>query len=350
MDQRKSHSTNGAAAGVFNDILTVVNGSSFATPAAFPSDRGFFIWGHDNDPIINTGVVINYPTDNGEVIETIFQREWKSQENGVVNGVTLEFDLSAVAGPGGVTGNNDLANLRLLVDEDGDYTAGATSIAPSSFNNITGIAYFQHDFIVASGNPLDQNRGFFFTLGSTDALSTPLPVELVHFEVTNEECSNLIEWSTASESNSDYYVIERSYDLAQWEQVGTVSGAGNSTQTLDYIYRDKGYEMNGMIYYRIVQFDVDGSNTEIGLQVVNSFCEDNYEPIAYPNPVTNELSIKSMLAGRVTVMDLNGRIVSQSEVAEGTTVVGMSHLTQGTYMMTIELSNGQSFMSQLVKM
>jgi hypothetical protein len=176
-----------------------------------------------------------------------------------------------------------------------------------------------------------------------------LPVELINLEVTNEECSNLIEWSTASESNSDYYVIERSYDLAQWEQLGTVSGAGNSTATLDYIYRDNDFEINGMIYYRIVQFDFDGANSEIGLQVVNSFCEDNYEPIAYPNPVTNELSIKSMLAGRVTVMDLNGRIVSQSEVAEGTTVVGMSHLTQGTYMMTIELSNGKTFMSQLFK-
>ncbi|NRA13050.1 MAG: hypothetical protein HRT57_13950 [Crocinitomicaceae bacterium] len=108
---------------------------------------------------------------------------------------------------------------------------------------------------------MDQNRGFFFTLGSINALLTPLPVELTHFEVINEECSNRIEWTTSSESNSDYFILERSFDMTQWEQVGIVKGAGNSIQTLDYLYRDNSFEINGMIYYRIVQVDYDGAST-----------------------------------------------------------------------------------------
>ena len=86
--------------------------------------------------------MVNYPTDNGEVIQGIFTREWKSQEANSLGTVTIEFDLSSVVGVGGILGSNDLQYVRLLVDEDGNYAVGATSIAPTAYNNATGIIYF----------------------------------------------------------------------------------------------------------------------------------------------------------------------------------------------------------------
>ena len=166
LSQMKSHSVNGAGSPtVFNDILTIANGTNFATPGAMSVDMCSFIWGHNGDPTINTGSAVSYPTDNGATIQAIFQREWKAQETGTVGTVTLEFDMSSVLGVGSVAGTNDLANLILLVDEDGDFTNGATAISPSSFDNTTDIAYFQHNFQPTNGNNMTQNNGILFYVG-----------------------------------------------------------------------------------------------------------------------------------------------------------------------------------------
>lgn len=142
LDQLKSHSTNGGSVGTYNDIVTMAHGTNFAAPTVIPNDGEAIVWGHDNGILNNTGIVVNYPTDNGEVIQGIFTREWKSQEANSLGTVTIEFDLSSVVGVGGILGSNDLQYVRLLVDEDGNYAVGATSIAPTAYNNATGIIYF----------------------------------------------------------------------------------------------------------------------------------------------------------------------------------------------------------------
>lgn len=142
LDQRKSHSTNGGSVGTYNDIVTMAHAPNFAAPTVIPNDGEAIVWGHDNGILNNTGIVVNYPTDNGEVIQGIFTREWKSQEANSLGTVTIEFDLSSVVGVGGILGSNDLQYVRLLVDEDGNYAVGATSIAPTAYNNATGIIYF----------------------------------------------------------------------------------------------------------------------------------------------------------------------------------------------------------------
>jgi Secretion system C-terminal sorting domain/N-terminal domain of BNR-repeat neuraminidase len=349
LSQLKSHSVNNTAL-VFDDIVTIANGSNFYSPSTFSSDREMLLWGHDGDPTVNTGVIVNYPTDNGEIIETIFQREWKSQESGNVGTVSLKFDMSSVVGAGAAVGTNDLANLRLLVDEDGDFSSGATSYAPSSFNNISDFAIFEHDFTPTSGNNMDQNNGFFFTLASTNFLTTPLPIEIISFEVENQDCSNLVKWSTASEVNSDYFVIERSYDALNWTEIGTVDAAGNSISQLDYLFRDSDLELNGTIYYRLSQFDFDGSRSDIGMQIVSVYCWENIAPLIYPNPASESLFVESNQIGIATLTDLNGRVLLTIELENGLTSIPVSELARGTYLIDIQLSNGKSYNEPFVKL
>lgn len=349
LDQRKSHSTHGGAVGVFTDIVTIANGTNFASPTTMGADDSHLIWGHNGSMAANDTWVYSIPTDNGETIESKFLRVWKSQETGTVGSVTLEFDMSAVIGPGGVPGANDLSAVRLLVDEDGDFTSGATSIAPSSFNNTTDLIYFVHDFIAGTANPMDQNRGFFFTLGSTDVNLAPLPVELVEFDVVADECSNLISWSTASETNNDYFTLERSYDMSNWELAGTVDGAGNSNSQLDYLFRDLNVEQNGIIYYRIGQVDVDGKQEYIHMKAVNHFCKENIEPIAYPNPMDNQLSILTPTDGFMTLTDLHGRVLMKNEIHQGEEQFDVSALATGAYLLQIDLVNDKHFTMKFVK-
>lgn len=48
-----------------------------------------------------------------------------------------------------------------------------------------------------------------------------LPIELLDFEVHNDGTAVLLEWSTATERNNDFFTVERSPDLGSWTTVLT---------------------------------------------------------------------------------------------------------------------------------
>lgn len=350
LDQRKSHSTNGAAIGTYNDIVTIANGTNYSTPVSIANDGQALVWGHDNGALINTGIAVNYPTDNGELIQAIFTREWKSQETGSLGTVTIEFDLSAVVGVGGILGANDLQHVRLLIDEDGNYATGATSIAPIAYNNATGRISFEHDFILGTGNQMDVQRGFFFTLGTTDLITSPLPVELIYFDADNSGCETVVTWSTASEQHCDYYQVERSYDMEMWEHVAIVSGSDNSTTQLDYEIVDREFNQNGAIYYRLTQYDTDGTKTMLGAKGIQAACGENEAPVVYPNPSNSNLNVYTPSAGILTILDAQGRVVRVKELLEGENLIVVNDIAAGTYTASVQLNNGKFYREQWVKM
>ena len=87
--------------------------------------------------------------------------------------------------------------------------------------------------------------------------ATPLPVELLYFDGTEYSLWNVLKWSTASESNSSHFVVERSTDGEIWKQTANITAAGNSNEKLNYSHMDM-IEQHAIHYYRLVQFDVDG--------------------------------------------------------------------------------------------
>jgi hypothetical protein len=84
-----------------------------------------------------------------------------------------------------------------------------------------------------------------------------LPIELLSFSGVEVDGYNLLNWSTASESNSDYYDIQWSTDAYYWESIGKLEAAGNSNSTIYYEISHHDYD-NGVNYYRLVQYDFDG--------------------------------------------------------------------------------------------
>lgn len=85
-----------------------------------------------------------------------------------------------------------------------------------------------------------------------------LPIELMSFEgsIINSR-SVLLEWSTASEQNNDYFIIERSVDGYNWTKIDKIEAAGNSTVQLNYTTIDNSAPKT-IIYYRLSQVDFDG--------------------------------------------------------------------------------------------
>jgi len=84
-----------------------------------------------------------------------------------------------------------------------------------------------------------------------------LPIELLYFEATENERYNHLIWSTASETNNNYFNVEKTQDGVIFYSIATINGAGNSNHQIFYEYDD--YELNGkIVYYRLKQTDYDG--------------------------------------------------------------------------------------------
>ncbi|HLG35896.1 MAG TPA: T9SS type A sorting domain-containing protein [Bacteroidia bacterium] len=117
--------------------------------------------------------------------------------------------------------------------------------------------------ICGAGNNWFGNFGLGGPWGCCDLVnvitctSLPLPVELISFTGENKNSINHLHWSTASEINNDYFIVERSADGIDFENIGTVDGHGNSNQPLNYFFDDV-QPASGINYYRLKQIDYDG--------------------------------------------------------------------------------------------
>jgi hypothetical protein len=96
-----------------------------------------------------------------------------------------------------------------------------------------------------------------------DITPIALPVELISFEASSINDRNLIKWQTASEYNSDYYILESSQDGENYSFVQQTSAAGYSNHKIDYSIVDSTHR-TGITYYRLLQHDRDGQMEVFG--------------------------------------------------------------------------------------
>ena len=85
-----------------------------------------------------------------------------------------------------------------------------------------------------------------------------LPVELIEFKAKSIAEHVLLEWRTATERNNHFFRVFYSTNGADWEIVGDVPGAGNSSQELHYQLLHKNAP-HGIVYYQLKQQDYDGT-------------------------------------------------------------------------------------------
>jgi hypothetical protein len=98
---------------------------------------------------------------------------------------------------------------------------------------------------------------------------TSLPITLMSFTAQKVENSNLLEWTTASEVNNDYFLLERSTDGITWRTINKSSGSGNSNTLIDYSFSDYDFE-NTINYYRLSQVDYNGASETFDIIDVNN--------------------------------------------------------------------------------
>ncbi|MBL3656619.1 T9SS type A sorting domain-containing protein [Fulvivirga sediminis] len=169
-----------------------------------------------------------------------------------------------------------------------------------------------------------------------------LPVEFLYVNAVSVNNIVKISWATGSELNNDFFTIERSIDGLTFQEIGTVDGAGNSAETIEYLFEDYSPN-NGVNYYRVKQTDFDGKYDYSVLVHIFNEQVRSLEVTAYPNPVTDQLNVRVDGFGSEEVMiqltDSRGmNVFSQTYDANFDNVakINVSGLTKGIYIVTLK--------------
>ena len=175
-----------------------------------------------------------------------------------------------------------------------------------------------------------------FTLASVSA-ANPLPVELISFLASANADAVDLQWTTATETNSSHYVIEKSKNGLDWEYVGREEAAGNSVTVRTYKHRDM-TPYTGTSYYRLQQVDNDYSTTTYG-PVAVQFDGKGFLTV-YPNPVLDRVFIVSPDATSAQLFDNTGKVVLELRLSEGTNEISLDNLPVGLYLLRTQGMTG----------
>ncbi|WP_442794912.1 LamG-like jellyroll fold domain-containing protein [Pelobium manganitolerans] len=198
-------------------------------------------------------------------------------------------------------------------------TENATSLAngignndPLYFGNAYGLSAPYTGFF-------DEIKIFNYALSQEEitklAAAQSLPVNLTSFTAKAQERGVLLKWTTQSEQNNSYFIIERSTDGQNFEQLKTITGHGTTQAVSNYMMED-GSPVAGINYYRLSQVDFDGNSKILGTQAIK-FGFTAGEFLVFPNPIVNSLHIKvpaNLQQAKVSLFDSNGQAVFSKQV------------------------------------
>ena len=174
---------------------------------------------------------------------------------------------------------------------------------------------------------------------TTCGCANPLPIDLVSFEANlNGDAVNL-KWVTSSEINNSHFVLERSLDGIRFEEIGQVSGAGNSSEILTYSFLDE-KPFDGTNYYRLQQVDFDGTSEYFEVVSIKIDTEGIIFNI-FPNPVKNvtnlHLDENISSESHIEILDINGKLLEVIPVNQngGIKEINVSKYVSGVYLLRL---------------
>ena len=187
-----------------------------------------------------------------------------------------------------------------------------------------------------------------FTMNIADPKPTcsgyVLPVELLNFVGVYKDTYIHLTWTTASEKNNSYFIVERSGNGKEFKKFSVLNGAGASQSKIEYNLDDI-TPLQGVNYYRLVQVDYDGMQAYSPIIAVNT---DKKTLISvYPNPTSGVVYIatKDNAEEQIDIINQLGEIVYRTTVY-GSTTLNLSNLNAGIYV----LRTGNGYIQRIAKL
>ncbi|HRF75046.1 MAG TPA: T9SS type A sorting domain-containing protein [Chitinophagales bacterium] len=169
-----------------------------------------------------------------------------------------------------------------------------------------------------------------------DPIGSPLPVVLIDFYAQCTLTSTVLNWSTASEINSDHFEIQQLDFNQNWVTISTIPAQGYASQTTNYTYSLP----TSNTFYRLVLVSTNG-DAEI-LEVIQSDCYIEPATAIYPNPTTDYLHIDfgnhDNAQGQILIYDMHSQLVQQLLLQEnsGKIQIDVRMFPTGIYLLEIQ--------------
>jgi hypothetical protein len=174
-------------------------------------------------------------------------------------------------------------------------------------------------------------------------IASVLPITLHAFTASVQpEKAVLLQWTTDLETNNDHFDIERSVDGNHFSTIGTVKGKGNSSTQTRYTWVDS-LPAAGVNEYRLRQVDLDGKYSYSPITQVTIDARGQTTISAYPNPVTDYLTISSPAGEQivsVNIYNATGVSLMKYTGASGNKVIlSMKSMPPGVYTIRVNTSH-----------
>src|SRR6185295_902309 len=152
---------------------------------------------------------------------------------------------------------------------------------------------------------------------SIKRLFSTLPIKWEKFETSVlSDCSVQVTWRTADQTEEAQYVVQRSADGRNYEDIATIPANGNS-----FSYHDRGLSPGmAKAIYRILAIDNDGKRTYSTANAVQLCGQSQHQIKIYPTITSNYFVIAGFYPQQVKqllveVFDAGGRKIMMKQLA-----------------------------------
>ncbi|MBC7937955.1 MAG: T9SS type A sorting domain-containing protein [Rhizobacter sp.] len=185
-----------------------------------------------------------------------------------------------------------------------------------------------------------------FAASSVTVISGPLPLSLTAFSASLVNCQPTLHWETENEINTSHFEIERFNPASRnWSSVGTVTASNNSSAKNKYSLPDNGVTTSSTekMLYRLKMVDTDGAYKFSNVIPVTVNCKTITGNV-FPNPVADGKLYVSLTgtSGKAegVLLSVAGQVVVRTKLNNGTSLIDVSHIANGTYIFQVTEANG----------
>lgn len=162
-------------------------------------------------------------------------------------------------------------------------------------------------------------NGFFLDdikIETIQNLNFPLPLTLSPISLSTSACNVLVNWSTYTEKDMDYFSVERSAGGNTFESIGMVKSIANSNSKTDYSFTDESTH-GGQYQYRIKAVSKDRNEIYTESKSISLTC-DAKEIKVYPIPAMSETNVLIRSDAdemySIKILDIYGNIIYENLV------------------------------------
>ncbi len=169
--------------------------------------------------------------------------------------------------------------------------------------------------------------------------STVLAVDLLKFTASVIDNDVRLDWQTATEINNKGFDVQHSTDNRNWENLAFVASKGSKSA---YTFLHQAPSKNTH-YYRLAQMDVDGKTTLT--KTVSAKLDEKTNLTVFPSLTNKNITIMGKKGSEYSISDLFGRQILRGYLSNNPTVLDVSTLMSGMYLVVTKETSAKFFKS-----